>query len=696
MVKTDSIIELMNRGDWPAAINEMPELFDPIVNNNNLFHFACIRGNAEVIKQFLATKSIRLYDSNDDGDTGCHLLAKNEWSDMLCEIVETFPKFLKMRNSQNRLILYYTLDRPNLFKSVFALMKKNNYCKYLNTMDTFNRTIILDIIDRIQFDNLNYTDTIREFCSCGVNMNYPVSSPPLMYAIAHKMYDIAHILISECNVNVNVKNIKFTTPLIMASQHNNVLLCAELLNNGADVNYGGAENDFLPIIIAIKNGYWDLCKLITSYKEFDFDQKDKNLNIAMHHVIDAYLRLKMPESLIIDFIKHSDIMSPNITNTTPIHLLAKYNLLTKFHDVLKTKKLDIHNMNKFNQTPLSYSLSNSEKTTEKLEKLTLLNSGQNISPILKIVHPPGIKSNFGLFNADIIHNALYTLYLLNTYDTLTIPCQSVFEDKKIWNIWKIENQEAIPVDPIGNLFIEVIAMYMYNLFSIIPYVIFWHSKDLHYVFDQTKMYLSRAIKHTKRFVLLKLTIFPHTSITHANIVLYDKVTNTARRFEPYGDWEYMDTFLLDTHIKKLISHCLPDEQQTTFKYLMPRDYLHKTQFQLASLDYQTTNKKLGDPVGYCLAWCFWFVEMKLKNPDIPDEELVTKGLEDIINDADKKDTNPLLTYIRNYAVHLDNEKNKILAKIGIPENDYYELSYTDNRINQISSYVENRCKELLR
>ena len=39
-------------------------------------------------------------------------------------------------------------------------------------------------------------------------------------------------------------------------------------------------------------------------------------------------------------------------------------------------------------------------------------------------------------------------------------------------------------------------------------------------------------------------------------------------------------------------------------------------FQILSNDDSNYTKKLGDPIGYCLAWTLWYLEQRIGNPDI--------------------------------------------------------------------------------
>jgi hypothetical protein len=137
--------------------------------------------------------------------------------------------------------------------------------------------------------------------------------------------------------------------------------------------------------------------------------------------------------------------------------------------------------------------------------------------------------------------------------------------------------------------------------------------------------------------------------------------------------------------KKAISD---KSKRSTMKYVRPENYLNRTKFQTLSLGDHYEFKNLGDPEGYCLAWCYWFLELKLKNPDMNEKTLVENALDEIIKIAKPNDDNPLLNYIRNYAKHLDNEKNNVLKSMEIDEHDLYRLSYDSEKLATIRQYVD--------
>ena len=111
-------------------------------------------------------------------------------------------------------------------------------------------------------------------------------------------------------------------------------------------------------------------------------------------------------------------------------------------------------------------------------------------------------------------------------------------------------------------------------------------------------------------MILRIVILVDSSSLHANIVIYDKLLNKLVRFEPYGDWEFADSYNLDQLLINMFKNALDDKRGKLLKYIRPQDYLNKAKFQTASQGDHTNEKNLGDPAGYCLAWCFWFLELK--------------------------------------------------------------------------------------
>jgi hypothetical protein len=188
-----------------------------------------------------------------------------------------------------------------------------------------------------------------------------------------------------------------------------------------------------------------------------------------------------------------------------------------------------------------------------------------------------------------------------------------------------------------------------------------------------------------------LTLIPQNRGTHANIVVYDKVRNEAIRFEPYGPMEIMDDAKLNRHLYILFKKIL----DPMVKYFEPKDYLTENRFQVVSSENDIVNKKLGDPAGYCLAWVYWFLELRLSNPDENIKTLITDTFNNIVDTQSEDNTNQVLNHIRNYSSKLDSEKNNFLKKIGFKDEEIYNMYYNDDSIDIIIKGLSDELKKII-
>ena len=111
-----------------------------------------------------------------------------------------------------------------------------------------------------------------------------------------------------------------------------------------------------------------------------------------------------------------------------------------------------------------------------------------------------------------------------------------------------------------------------------------------------------------------------------------------------------------------------------FKYIAPSFYFPVSGFQTISDENNSINQKLGDFGGYCLAWCFWYVEHRIKNNKIEPKILIRKTLNRLM----KMKIKPM-EYIRNYANYISKYRLEFFKKNGIKEsiasNENLQSSY---------------------
>jgi hypothetical protein len=525
----------------------------------------------------------------------------------------------------------------------------------------------------------------------------PKESPTLIYTIKERKINICNYILDNFkNINVNIVSKNQFTPLIAAILKDENKIAIKLISKGANINYSGSENKYVPLSLCFTRGLIDVAEKILEY-DVDYNKHDTLLETPIYYII-RYVNFNLNiyndtksslKSMLEKMIKNSDLLNVNIDNRTPFHLLVKYNMWQDFKQILIDKKFDMNAMDKYKNTPFSEL---SELNVSDFVDFTddVIKKGKDTYILYKkpeIFLPDIINNNteFGLFNSDGIHCMMYLVYLLKKYDNVSIPIQCPHYEKKIWDDKKLQ---IISNNSLVELMNNIVLFYNNTFYTIMPHILFWANKNIYFRHSDMTIYLSRAIKSKKhRFVLLKLTLIPNKNTLHANIVIYDKNKNIIIRFEPYGDWEFSDSYFLDKKIIDIFKKAIDKKHHKTLKYLRPTDYLDKTKFQSVSLGDDTLHKNLGDPAGYCLAWCYWFIELKIKNPELDERKLVEDALNNIILKSDINNTNPLLSHIRGYARHLDNEKNILLKNMGINKHDYYKLSYTSENISLFENLV---------
>ena len=235
---------------------------------------------------------------------------------------------------------------------------------------------------------------------------------------------------------------------------------------------------------------------------------------------------------------------------------------------------------------------------------------------------------------------------LKKYESLMIPCQTFIPDISVnskRNLAELANFRS----DYGKMLTSILEIYNEFMYELLPHLMIWRDQNIHHINKNIKFYTQDLIESPKvRFIYLKLTLIPHSSGTHANLILFDKKTKEMVRFEPYGFIDVLDEKELNETLKTLGEELFGKD----IKYIKPSDYAKDYRFQVVSDDGNDDNKKMGDPTGYCLAWCFWFIELRLKNPDEPLEQLINNAF-DGINKKDDSDTSAIfLDYIRNLSL----------------------------------------------
>jgi hypothetical protein len=658
----DNIINLINEEKFETVyklLKKENSINNYIIDKNSFLHILAIRGK-EYILTLLDKNSIDIYLSNGRGENILHLLLRNGWDKLALEIANLYPKLLDYQNVAKYYPASLSVNRLDTLIQLCKLLIKNEYDEQINYVSIENTNLITKIIESVD-DEKKIIDILKMLQN-KIDYNLPKEKPILIFSIMAKKYIVTEYLISN-NIGINIPNTLHLYPIHAIITHKNLPLLRSLMNSKDFdenvLNHGGPMNKFLPLNMCLNLlNTLGMDKNILSMTELIFkkikmyDSIDLYKNLYGHYAADIKMKYQITKNTILDkIISKSDKNAKNLDGIS-------------INDILKNKKID--NIN-------------NSRCKIKLSK------GNNI-----LFPEFNFKSNTGLFNSDIVCNMIYFTKILRDNKNATMPIiqeNSKTKEKRDQILSKLDMQD-IPYDQYYMGMRDILGL-GYELFhTMMPTIILWVNRNLHWFDPNFEEALGQAIKSDKRFIIIKVSYLNQPDSLHANVIMYDKKDASYRRFEPYGNSSSEDEMYLD----KLVMDQILKFKKNKIKYYTPGDFLEKGRFQTISNDGNMEVKKTGDPFGYCLAWCLWYVEIKLKNPDIPESKLIAMASETIFVKYCDSNT-PYIDFIRDYARNLNDEKDKYFKKFGIEKNNYYNISYNTDDLNKISKGISKIVKK---
>jgi hypothetical protein len=212
-----------------------------------------------------------------------------------------------------------------------------------------------------------------------------------------------------------------------------------------------------------------------------------------------------------------------------------------------------------------------------------------------------------------------------------------------------------------------------------------NKQKLYYPINKTDFF--DYIKNSKKrflgiFLYLKWNC--KSTSAHFNMIVFDKDKKTVERFEPYSSFnrQYEENVMnyFDESFESDIT------KQLAYNYIKPSKICPKIGFQQKeedNLNLSFGTNRNDDPGGFCGAWSLYYLNMKLKYPNISTEKLLTK----IYKYLDK-DSNSMRNFIRNYSQFVVKEREKLLNKYFQADNKYLQNHIQTNIENKFSNMIE--------
>jgi len=620
----------------------------PLYNNNYLFHYLILLNNLEGLKLI----RFPIYIENNYNLNGIHLAAHDKNFKILYYLIENYNEYIYNKNIDD----YTFVDFLDINDIIKLIKKYNNNIKWKYLL---NNNILKELLYKTSYKNILVL---------------------LKFPFIKNFNLILYSLIRNNNINEN-----------------------ELINifnlyTNKKINYlGYIYSNFIHYIIQYRPNNNIIKYLIERKFIFDmFDSRTRKsiIDICIEHSVDINVI-----ELLINYILKTDNKYYKKQNNFYLNNIIHIILINRINDFIDDS-FTIKILNKFKNSNSWHQVN-----IFKLSPLEII-LNLNFNIYSKIIIDNNIHINLKLTNKIINYlnkkeellkeNNLYDNYIkwINLYKSL--PNYNIKKNYVITKKYKYARYNLfsnLPIDILlfticiynkyNNLYLPMLnnnninynlTIDNINFFSIpnqiYPWIIYYDDLSNNFFIHSNLNILINIHKNkystiNKRFGFLFLSINYHGSY-HANIIIYDFKNMIIERFEPYG-------YFKNDNLDKILEEELT--WNTNFKYYKPKYFMNSNGFQSVSDETNNSNIKSGDIGGFCLAWCFWYLESKILNENVKSKTLV-KLLFNKINNSEYK----FSEYIRNYANNLNKQKNKILLNIGINKNHFYNKIYNNNKI----------------
>ena len=597
-------------------------------------HIACFIGSEQLIDLFIDYDKNILKLKNVHGQTGYHIL---------------------------------TLYPDILLKKLYNL---NNFD--INVPDNYGYTLLIFYLLKTKNIDFNFLKKLKDL---GADINEPKNNSKITNLLLEKC-DILEELNKIFEIDIEAYNSNGLTPLHSIISSNNINCVKKILDYDININNSGIDGKNNIFEHALRHGTEEIINLLIDLP-INFQYTNHYSDTYLHGIFMSKKKSYSDKIIRIILKKTDDLNIQNIDGSSILHLLVQYGYWNKYSDILKEKKLDLSLVNKDGKTPLDY-LSKKEK--KKFMKEVFESSNKTKRELSKcksnnINFLKFKKANYTLFTAYTRDAYIYSIILLNKYSNLGLPICNNKEAKQIPN--KSTNK-------INIRFWSGIKL-LYEKFSgLLCTEIYWHSNDLYFIQDNFFSSIKNLLH--KDYIFFNVTLV-NLNIYHANIIIIDNNLQTIERFDPYGVMDYNDIERLDILLEIKLNKVISKEKKIKYKYLRPQDYLRINSFQSLSQHQNIENQNTGDVSGFCLAWCFWYLEIRLNNPGVKQKLLVGKLEKKLINDKNK-----IVEYIRSYANKLNLEKVKLLKEFKISPKEYYKVFPGIKELINLYKLIYNKIK----
>lgn len=648
--------------------------------------------------QFIKSNLYLLSISNKNNKNSLMILLENGKFNIIKELILTDSSILNYKN----------ISENNLIKVLLGY--KEFYSMLGDIIINYDRNFIIKIITTKNKSGHDFIDNLIVLINSNIEYYY-IKKKNKKEVLSDKSYN------SEID-QIDLENLKLINQIIdigkriyLLDSEKNTLIITRLCKSIRDEKYLGdilkyfkindfdiyPDSDMLNCIdyLTLNDYYRVLEYMLDKINYIEFVNIDNNL---IYKLLESPLiGLEIKSNILIKILRKSNISKfKNNKNQNVFYwLVNEYTIdskvLVSFKNLFDLYEQDIDGISLYDLIKKKYGSKDikyikDEFSKQLVSKNIFEKTCKQIDMKKKLV-----KSDIGIFTANIIHNMLYTIIILKqNKGILSIPyfVQSNEYIKKQEKLIKMSNNEK------GIL--EYIELFFRNYNTWLPHLIIWKNK-YNYWIDSNLLESVRTLSKSVPFIYVKLSVYliDNTNTRHSNLLLIDNTNKIIERFEPYGEMIFTNSQDINQMILSQIANPLG------YKFVFVQPY---PGFQSRSDEFAKYNKTYGDPMGFCLAWSFLYLDIKMKlfklkskiNPiDFINWYIINKFSKDFDIDDKVNKTNKYILFIRYYARYLDTEKNKLVKKFNLNPSLIYQADFDNDYHSAIVSNINSSLEKLV-
>ena len=664
------IFELIAIQKWDGVEDILNKKIDPDIRDsagNYLIHLLIYNNQLNLLKKLL-TLEPRLDILDSEGKQICYLPIRYNQINVLKLLLEYNEinygiDITNFRDCAQLSPLFYALKFNNINATELLL----DYGARLNTFDEKRNTVlhIACLKGKIEFVKLfiEYYPEIIQF----INLDIQI---PLHSAILSDKKEIVKLLLKNQDENIllNSQDINDRTPLMYAIELQKKELFNELISDCLNWQLQDGDGN-THYHLAIKYNI-DIDKFPIPTKDI-LKKTDVDGNTIVHLLLEKKLTTYFTEIL-----ENSSFLIQNNNGDTALHYLVKNDAWIKYKNILEKQKLSIFLLNKDNMSP--YKIVKDSK-----------NFNEFINTVAKAYyHQLVINKDKEYSTAWENGCSLEKLKLkeCQKYIQTNINNGISFPQKKInycIDITKKMTKDAsylgITLDIIGGLLLlkeniktsldlDIINNTNLNSFytsnriirnDFLNFEIIWAYQTIFFPIGLDSLFKSFLDSKSRYFIIPIGIELAHGS--HANILIYDKTSNSLERFEPDGSKSPNNFYYfpdeLDTYIYQYFNKLI------SLEYFTPVESSPRISFQRYEI--MESSARISDPRGFCGAWCSWYAYQRIKS-GISMPKLIPKLLQKI-----RGNNMSFKQVVRNYANQMAHERDNLLKKTNLTIEDWF-------------------------